>query len=247
MHSRSELLHQLAGLGLGECGLVMVHASMRRLGPVEGGASGLLDTLQESLGPDGTIVMPLGADDSVPIDAMTSPAEEDLGILAEIFRTRKGTQVNDHAAARFGAAGPLADDILEPIPLHHYYGPGSPLSRFAACNGWVLHLGADIDTVTLTHWAEYLADIPDKRQVRRRYLRADTGEQWIESLDDVDGIADWSEGDYFAQILIDFLAGGAMKTGPVGNCEAELFSADAFVPFAVQWMEETLGIRGGGS
>ncbi|MEX3011018.1 aminoglycoside N(3)-acetyltransferase [Hoeflea sp. TYP-13] len=241
MHRRAKLRDQLNRLGLGKCGLVMVHASMRRVGPTQGGASGLLDVLQESLGPDGTLVMPMGADDSQPIDCRTTPADKELGVLAEVFRQRNGTQVNDHAAARFGAAGPQAADILEPIPLHHYYGQGSPLSRFAASNGWVLRLGADIDTVTLTHWAEYLADVPEKRHVRRRYVRAGTGPQWIESLDDVDGIADWPEGDYFSQILIDFLAGEGARTGAVGDCQAELFSANDFVPFAVRWMEERLG------
>lgn len=104
----------------------------------------------------------------------------------------------------------------------------------------VLRLGADPDTVTLTHWAEYLANVPDKRRVRRRYVRADIGEQWIEGLDDSDGIVEWSKGDYFARILIDYLAVGHASTGQVGNCEAELFTARHFVEFAVQWMESRL-------
>ena len=105
----------------------------------------------------------------------------------------------------------------------------------------MLRLGADIDTVTLTHWAEYRADIPRKKTVRRRYVRADIGAQWIESLDDTDGIARWPDGDYFSQILIDFLAAGKARCGPVGNCWAELFSASDFVPFAVRWLERRFG------
>lgn len=237
---RPELDQQLAALGIGECRLLMVHASLRKLGPVEGGADGLLDGLMSALGPDGTLVMPMGAQDSGPIDCLTTPADGELGVLVEIFRQRPGTKVNDHAAARFGASGPLAEVILEPIPLHHYYGEGSPISRFAEHGGRVLRLGADIDTVTLTHFAEYLADLPHKKTVRRRYVRADTGEQWIESLDDSDGIADWSGGDYFSQVLVDFLATGKARCGPVGGCTAELFSADDFVPFAVEWLERYL-------
>ncbi|MEM9105655.1 MAG: AAC(3) family N-acetyltransferase [Pseudomonadota bacterium] len=240
MLSKEQLGLQLRDLGIGECRLLMVHASLRRLGPVAGGADGLLDGLMAALGSDGTLVMPMGADDSSPIDYRTTLADGELGVLVEIFRQRHGTRVNDHAAARFGASGPLANVILEPVPLHNYYGEGSPLSRFANHGGWVLRLAADIDTVTLTHWAEYLADLPQKRSVRRRYLRADIGEQWIESLDDTDGIADWSGGDYFSQILIDFLAEGKVRCGPVGKCQAELFSAAEFVPFAVHWLERNI-------
>jgi aminoglycoside 3-N-acetyltransferase len=107
----------------------------------------------------------------------------------------------------------------------------------------VLRLGAAVDTVTLTHWAEYLARVPNKRRVRRRYERADSGEQWIEGLDDDGGIVDWEQGDYFPQILLDFLKAGQARTGPVGACIAELFSAKAFVAFAVEWMEARLTTR----
>ena len=104
----------------------------------------------------------------------------------------------------------------------------------------MLRLGADVDTVTVTHWAEYLADVPTKRRVRLRYVRADIGEQWIDSLDDSEGIAEWCGGDYFSQILIDYLAAGNASVGPVGNCEAELFAARDFVHFAVPWIESRL-------
>ncbi len=235
MLSRAAVIRQFMELGVGGHTPLMVHASMRRVGPVEGGAAGLLDALFTSLGPEGTLLMAFGADGSRPFDRLTSPVEKDMGILAEVFRQREGTRVNDHAAARFGASGPLAAELLGSTPLHDYHGPGSVMSRLAALNGKVLRLGADLDTVTLTHWAEYIASLPEKRRVRIRYVRADIGEQWIESLDDCEGIV--GEGEYFAQILIDFLAAGKARTAPVGACTAELFSAPAFVDFAVTWLE----------
>jgi aminoglycoside N3'-acetyltransferase len=238
MHSRATLGRQLTDLGVGGRAPLMVHASLRRVGTIEGGADALLDALFESLGPDGTLLMALGADADSPFEALTSPAETDMGVLAEVFRRRAGTRVNDHAAGRFGAAGPLSAELLEPTPLHDYHGPGSVMSRFAALEGRVLRLGADPDTVTLTHWAEYLADVPDKRRVRVRYVRADIGEQWIEGLDDNDGIV--GDGEYFPRILEDFLAAGHARTGPVGSCTAELFPAPVFVDFAVGWMESRL-------
>lgn len=238
MHSRAALVRQMTDLGVCGAAPLMVHAGLRRVGPIEGGADTLLDALFECLGPDGTLLMALGADAESPFDAQTSPAEADMGVLAEVFRRRAGTRVNDHAAARFGAAGPLAAGLLEPTVLHDYHGPGSVMSRLASFGGWVLRLGADPDTVTLTHWAEYLAQVPDKRRVRVRYVRAETGEQWIEGLDDDDGIV--GEGEYFPQILKDFLAAGHARTGPVGSCTAELFPAPVFTDFAVAWMESRL-------
>jgi aminoglycoside N3'-acetyltransferase len=238
---RATLLRQMEALELDSYTPLMVHASLRKVGPIVGGADALLDCLLETLGPNGTLLMVLGADDEEPFDPLTSPVdEEDMGILAEIFRRRNGTKVNDHTAARYGAYGPRAIELLEPIPLHDYHGPRSVLERFTEMGGAVLRLGANIDTVTLTHWAEYLAKVPNKRRVRLRYVRADSGEQWIESLDDTYGIVDWEGGDYFSQILLDFLAAGHAKIGPIGNCTAELFEAKPFVKFAVQWLESNL-------
>ncbi len=238
--SRESLVADLTGLGAGSCTPIMVHASLRRIGPIDGGAETLIDALIESQGSDGTLVMPLGSRDGDLFYALTSAAEEDIGVLAEVFRRRAGVRVNDHAAGRFAALGPLSAEILDPIPLNDYYGPDSPLSRFASMGGSVLRLGADLDTVTLTHWAEYLAIVPGKRRVRRRFIRAGTGEQWIESLDDSNGIIDWPHGDYFARILVDFLAAGHARSGRVGNCNAELFAGQPFVEFAVRWMERNL-------
>lgn len=237
---RATLMAQLTRLGVRAATPLMVHASLRKIGPLEGGAEVLLDALIETLGPRGTLLMVLGADDEEPFDALTTPADEEMGVLAEVLRRQQGVRVNDHAAARYGAIGPQSLHLLEPVPLHDYHGPGSVLARFTDSGGFVLRLGADIDTVTVTHWAEHLADVPNKRRARRRYERADIGEQWIEGLDDTDGIAAWKHGDYFPQILLDFLKTGQARTGPVGACNAELFSARTFVEFGVAWLETHL-------
>jgi aminoglycoside N3'-acetyltransferase len=234
------LTHDLKALGVSSGMTLMVHASLRRLRAVQGGANAVLDALFSALGSSGTLLMVLGADDRTPFHRLTSPADPDVGMLAECFRTRAETLVNDHAAARFGASGPKAFELLEPIPLHDYFGSGSVLERFVGLGGMVLRLGADPDTVTLTHLAEYLAHMSDKRRVKRRYLRADIGEQWIESLDDSEGIAEWSKGDYFPQILLDYLASARAIIGRVGHCTAEMFSARDFTAYAITWIETNL-------
>jgi aminoglycoside N3'-acetyltransferase len=242
VRSVGEVTEALRALGLGAGEIVMIHASMRRVGPVDGGAAGVIAALRAAVGPSGTLLAVLGADADEPFDALRTPVDiEDMGVFAEVFRTSAGVTVNDHVAARYAAQGAAAAWLLGPVPLHDYHGPGSVLERLAQGGGKVLRLGADPDTVTLTHYAEYLADVPDKVRVRRRYLRADVGEVWIEGLDDDDGIATWAHGDYFAQVFLDYRATGAVRMGPVGGCRAELFEAAPFVAFAVDWMERNLG------
>jgi aminoglycoside N3'-acetyltransferase len=147
--------------------------------------------------------------------------------------------VSDHPEGRFAAAGPLADALLDDVPWSDYYGPGSPLERFTEARGRVLRLGADLDTVTLLHYAEYLAPVPDKRRVRRhRLVTGPDGPHLrvVECLDDSDGIVEWPGEDYFITILREYLARGSASTGLVGGATSELIDARDLVDFGVAWM-----------
>jgi aminoglycoside N3'-acetyltransferase len=238
----------------------MVHASLRAIGPVDGGAEGVLAALADAVGRDGTLLMTLGARDdwawvnerpeperaellrdAEPFDALLAPADPEVGVLAEVFRTWPGTIVSDHPEGRFGAWGRLAHDFVDDVPWDDYYGPGSPLQRFLRVGGRVLRLGADVDTVTLLHYAEYLAPVPHKRRVRRHRLVArPAGAEIVvvECLDDADGIVDHPGEDYFAVILREYLATGRAVTGAVGNARAELLDAAELVELAAAWMAE---------
>lgn len=242
---KSQLTAQLRTLGVEAGDTLMVHASLRAVGPTEGRADGLLDAILAAVGPAGTLVMALDADADEPFDALETEVDvEDMGWLAEVFRNRQGVRVSDHVCARFAAIGAQASVIDDP-PLHDYFGVDSPLHRLVAAGLKVLRLGADIDTVTVTHLAEYLADVPSKRRVTRTLVRADIGAQEVRSLDDTHGIRDWTgpggQDDYFAQILLDYLAADHAQTAPVGHCAAELLRAQHFVDFAVAWMEREFG------
>lgn len=202
----------------------------------------MIRALEEAVGPAGTLLMNLGAQErDEPFDVATTPADPDVGVLAEVLRTTPGTVCNDHPDARFGARGPLAEELLTDLPWDDYYGPGSHLDRLAGHGGRVLRLGADENTVTLIHLAEYLADVPDKRRVtrRHRFQRPDGGidERTVSCLDDSDGIVDRPGEDYFALVLRAHLATGRAGIGRVGGARSELIDARLLLAEAVLWME----------
>jgi aminoglycoside 3-N-acetyltransferase len=130
------------------------------------------------------------------------------------------------------------------VPWDDYYGPGSPLERFVQAGGRVLRLGADIDTVTLLHYAEYLAPVPSKRRVTRHRLvvgRDGPELRVVSCLDDSEGIVDHPGDDYFGVILRQYLATGRVTVGVVGGATSELIEALDLVEFAVDWMAKNLG------
>jgi aminoglycoside N3'-acetyltransferase len=262
MHEPDAILRDLRALGVGVGDVLMVHVSLRALGPVRGGADALVGVLDRAVGPSGTVLVTLGALDdwdwvndepeaereallagSPPFDAATTRADPDVGVFAEAFRTTAGTVVSDHPEGRFGARGRLAAALTTDVPWHHYYGPGSPLDRFVAAGGRVLRLGADDDTTTLIHLAENLAPLPGKFQVRRhRVVHGPHGPviRTIDCLDDSDGIASYEgvaeDVDEFAVILADYLATGRPATGTVGDAASALLDGGDLVRFAVDWI-----------
>jgi aminoglycoside 3-N-acetyltransferase len=261
--SVEHLTADLRRLGVTAGDLLMVHASLRAIGAVDGGADGVIDALEAAVGPDGTLLMNLSARDdwgwvnelpeserpallrdAPPFDFTVTPADPGVGVLAEVFRTRPRTKLSDHPEGRFGASGRLADALVDDVPWDDYYGPGSPLERFVRAGGRVLRLGADLGTLTVLHFAEYLAPLATKRRVRRHRV-VTSGDhsrlRVVECLDDCDGIVDYPDDDYFAVILRDYLATGAASTGVVGRATSELIDATDVVEFAVAWMAEHLG------
>lgn len=258
--TRLSLSEDLARLGLEAGDRVMVHASMRAIGPVEGGAESVIDAILDAIGPEGTMVMVLGVEipgyeeicrlpaegqraavgKLPPLDLATAPAMAEIGVLAEVFRTWPGVRVVPNPDGRFAAIGVEAEPLLRDPPWHDYHGPGSVLDRLCDAGGKILRLGADPATVTMLHLAEYYAGVADKRRVRRWYHLAEPGGGsrivHVDTLDDEHGIADWAGEDYFADILNEFLASGRARCGRVGRARSELFSANDIMCFGARWM-----------
>lgn len=258
-----DLARDLERLGVRRGQAIMVHASLRAIGPVEGGAAGVVAALDAAVGPEGGLMMVLGAADdwswvnerpederaalladAKPFDPLATPAEPEVGRLAEVFRTTPGTLVSDNPEGRFAARGALAPALLKDPPWDDYYGPGSPLEHLCELGGSVLRLGADTDTVTLLHYAEYLVPLPDKRRVlrHRRVLGPDgPAIRTVSCLDDSQGIVAWEGEDYFSLILKAYLAEARAATGQVGGAQSELLDGRELVSFGIAWMSRAFG------
>ena len=249
----------LYALGLTAGDAVMVHASLRSIGPVLGGGDGVIAALRSVLGPQGCILSYVSwleqfedALDSdgrldqalklfIPaFDPATARANPDHGWFAEALRTTPGARRSGNPGASVAALGAGADGFTEDHALDYGYGEGSPFARLSAAGGKVLMLGAPLDTMSLLHHAEHLADIPGKRVIRIEVpLATPEGAAWrrIEEYDTRDPVVDGLDELYFATIVEEFLASGQGARGAVGNAQSVLVPAAAMTSFAVRWLE----------
>lgn len=245
---RESLAADLSRLGVQPGDLVMVHASLRALGPVVGGAASVIRALLDAVAPNGTLAayvdVELFYEDDEPdppvFDPLTAPAARDHGILHEVLRTWPGAIRSGHPDAGVAAIGPAAGWLTDAHPLQYGYGEGSPLAKVVQRGGKVLMLGAPLDTITLLHHAEHLARIPDKRVHRyRRRMPGAEGPVWVdfEEFDTGDPVHPALAENCIEQIALAALAAGVGTRGRVAEADCYLFDARPLVAFGVEWLE----------
>ena len=258
-HTPARIHADLRALGITAGQAVMLHASVKAVGPVMGGPNTLLQALFDVLGPDGTLMMYAGWQDipdfvgelpadaqaaylaaHPPFDPATSRSVRENSILAEFLRTWPGTRRSGNPEASMVANGARADWLTRDHPLNYGYGAGSPLARLVEVGGLVLMLGAPLDTITLLHHAEYTARLRHKQIIRYRCpLLQDGKTTWVE-------IEDFATGDphdayTFEGIALAYLTEGHGRAGCVGDADCYLFEAADLHRFAVEWLEARFG------
>ncbi|MGW8885365.1 aminoglycoside N(3)-acetyltransferase [Streptomyces sp. NPDC055749] len=255
--SGERLAGQLSELGVERGGVLLVHASMRSVGVVDGGVRTMVDALRLALGPEGTLVVPAitpensdtspayrrsvhGLTDEAreavraampPFDPATTPAPS-VGRLAEAVRLAPGAERSGHPQTSFAALGPAAGALTALHSPDCHYGEASPLARLYESDARILLLGTGFDTCTAFHLAEYRVPRPPRRRYRC-VVTARGQRRWWEYED-----VDLDDSD-FAALGRDFEASdttGAVRTGRVGAAYSRLVRLTAAVDFAAGWL-----------
>ena len=260
--TRTMIIKDLKNLGICPGQVLMLHVSVKAIGWILGGPDIVLQAIIDLITKKGTLMMMVSWEDEdniydllrwpekkqhlylkecPPFDPRTSRANRKYSILAEYLRTRQGAYRSRHPEASFAAIGSKAKWITKNHPLNYGYGIGSPLSKLCDAGGKVLMLGAPLNSVTLLHYAECLADVPNKKIVNYRLPILKKGKRvWveIEEYDTSDGIVDWPNEDYFSIICREYILSGKGTCGKVGSAQSYLFDAENLVEFAKEWMEK---------
>jgi aminoglycoside 3-N-acetyltransferase len=178
--TRRRIVRDLRRLGVEPGRNLLVHASLRSLGWVPGGAAAVVSALREAVGPDGHVVVPTGTEENSRTSrvhqahiAMLTPDEVEeyylampafdkdatpsgMGAISEALRTADGAARSAHPQSSFAAIGPEADLLMADHPLECHLGPDSPLGKLAKMDAQVLMAGVGYWAFTGFHLAEYL-------------------------------------------------------------------------------------------
>ena len=169
--------------------------------------------------------------------------------MPERIRTWPGAHRSFHPEASFVAIGARAAWLTADHPQDEGYGAASPFARLGEAGGQVLLLGAPLETLTILHHAEGIADVPDKRLVTFRVLVGEDGAVTEREYTDIDtsrGAVPYEQLDLggkedFHVIGTEALDAGIGVRGHVGAADCHLFDAAPLTAFGAAWIEERFG------
>jgi aminoglycoside 3-N-acetyltransferase len=203
---------------------LIVHASLRGIGKVEGGADSVVEALLETVGPEGTIMVPAfrardGENDS--------PDPAPLGALAERIALHPDAKLSAHPILSFSAIGRNAEFLTSEAPLHYPLGTNSPLARLYQLNGGILLLGVGHEASSALHLAEVWADAPYAR--RPASFAGEDGE-----LVEMMGSPECSQG--FGKIEPVLRQARILREGYVGNAPSQYMRMQYAVTMAIEML-----------
>lgn len=165
MYTKADLMRDLREMGLAPTDAVMIHSSMKAIGPVEGGADTVLDALMAYFAP-GLLMMPTHTWAQMNerynvFDRATEPAC--VGILPNLFMKRPGVVRSLHPTHSIAAYGPQAEAFVageenctSPCTV------GGCWHRLRSVGAKILLVGVTHTRNTYIHAVEEALDVPER-------------------------------------------------------------------------------------
>lgn len=207
MSNVQSLVQQFHDLGIRSGDVLLVHASMRSLGKLDGGAETFIDALLHTLGAQGTLLLPALSYETVTpdnpyFDVCHTPSC--VGALTEYFRMRAGTKRSINPTHSVCAVGALMDKLLDG---HEHditpCGENSPFHKLPRYNGRILFVGCGLSPNTSIHAIEELVVPPylydeyveyeitdSKNRVSKHRMKPHNFRGWVQRYDRLEQLLD---------------------------------------------------------
>ncbi|WP_051382061.1 AAC(3) family N-acetyltransferase [Sediminibacillus sp. JSM 1682029] len=251
-NTRTSLHHQFKELGLKEGMVVIVHSSLSSLGWVCGGSAAVIQALMDTVGEEGTIVMPAQtAENSDPSNWEMPPVPKEwwktiraempafdpdvtptrgMGSIAETFRGFPGVKRSNHPTYSFTAWGKHAGEIIHEQPLPAGFGDDSPLAKIYQLDGFSLLLGVGHDSNTSLHLAEHA--VPHKKKLEKGTALLENGIRVWRTYEEID-----YDSELFAELGKEYEQAHTVAAAKVGAAEAKLIRQRPMVDYAREWLK----------
>lgn len=253
--TKDMLVEGLKKMGVAANQILEVHSSLSAFDYVIGGARSVVDALMEVVGENGTLLMPMHANDNSEPSDWVNPAiapelykdmrkaipaydanvtdTPHMGAVVENFKHRDGVVISNHPNVSYAAWGRYAKLLCNRQSLHFPLAEESPCARLYELKGNVLLLGVDFDTCTCMHLAEYRCDARPIQIHGASVTGEDGNPTWKKYLDlDINS-------DDFIKVRKIMQRKNMVKSTMLGGCKVMYFSASAAIDETCTYLERT--------
>lgn len=252
---KKDIITAFRELGVEKGQSIEVHTSLGSLGFVCGGPQVVIEALLESVGEEGTIMMPTQTwknldpatgvhweepeewwqtirDNWPAYDKNITPTNT-MGAVAEMFRKWPGAMRSDHPARSVAAWGKHAEYLTSNHDISNIFGEGSPLGKLYELDGYVMLIGTGYDKNTSIHLADVRAEYPGKHNCIEHSAVMENGERVWKAYETL-----FVDGEDFEEIGEAFEKVCPVKKITLGNGMIRLMKQRDIVDFAVKWIEK---------
>jgi len=247
--SISDLVNAFRKIGIEDSMNLMVHSSLSQIGWVIGGAQSVVRALIESIGENGTLVMPSATPNCLHPEDWEPPATPDwiprivdhlpvfdmdttptsMGAIPEAFRTWPNTLRSNHPINSVCARGKIAREIVQQHNLEFSEGRNTPYEKVYENAFKVFLLGVGFDRCTMLHFAEFRSK--HKRTTTSRFPMAKDGSrEWI-SVPDMGN----DNGTHFPGIGQLYMRQHGISAQKVAHADAILVDVKSLVDFGTAY------------
>jgi aminoglycoside 3-N-acetyltransferase len=252
--TRQRLVRDLLKLGVKQGDTLLVHASLRSIGWVTGGAPTVVSALCQTVGETGNVVAPTGTEGNsltsrayrARTAAMTPEQEWEyrqsmlafdrdatpggMGAVGESLRTTDGAVRSGHPQSSFAAIGPDAGYLMADHKLECHLGENSPLAKLYEIDAHVLMIGVGYRACSAFHLAEYRYTEFPPSQTYSCAVVVNGRREWTNYRDVVLDDRD------FSKIGKPLDRQRSVEIGYVGNARSRLIPLVQAVEHAKDWM-----------
>ncbi len=171
MITKQEMINGFQSLGLTEGDVLQVHSSYKSLGGVEGGPQTVIDGLLETIGDEGTLIMPAFNFDfckGIPWDFQNTPSH--MGIITELVRQNPESWRVFHPIYSFSVLGKYKEELGK-IRNRSAYAADSVFGQLRRLSAKIMVIGLDY-----TNSMTYFHHVEEIEGVDYRYMKEFTGE-----------------------------------------------------------------------
>ena len=252
--TKDQLKTALVKLGVKKGQIIEVHTKLSSFDWIIGGAETIVDALMELEGEGGTILMPVqSSGNSEPSDWVNPPVAPELyktirsamppfspehsdirgmGEVVENFRHREDVVISNHPNCAYAAWGRYARLLCNRQSMHFALAEESPTARLYELKGYVLLLGADFDSTTCMHLAEYCTDCRPIK-IMGACVNEGKGPEWKKYLDL------YIDSSVFPKICNQMARKNMIREIMLGGSRLQFFSATAAIDEATSYFEKT--------